>query len=116
LAHVRQGERAVDTSGRSSSAGFGWDDQRDGDGRGDSVVGQWPDGTAITDAETRAPNDLRDLIPEQRRFQREERWARRHRVLTQIGRVVGSPRSAIAVVLLAALIASAVAMVLPIAR
>jgi hypothetical protein len=107
----------VDASGRSSSAGSGWDDQRDGrDKRDDLVVGQWPDGTAITDAECRAPVDLRDLSPELRRYQREERWTRRRRGLVRVGRVLGSPRAAIAVVLLAALVASAVAMLLPAAR
>jgi hypothetical protein len=80
------------------------------------VIGQWPDGTAITDAECRAPDDLRELTPELRRFKREERWARRRGRLLRTGRVLGSPRAAIAVVLLAALVASAVAMLLPAAR
>ena len=107
----------MDASGRSSSAGSGWDDQRDGrDGRDDMVIGQWPDGTAITDAECRAPDDLRELVPDLRRLRREERWTRRRGRLARIARVFGSPRAAIAVVLLAALVASAVAMLLPAAR
>jgi len=107
----------VDASGRSSSAGSGWDDQRDESAEHDDVViGRWPDGTAFTDAECRAPDDLRDLTSELRRYLREARWVKRRVRLTRFGRAVGSPRAAIAVVLLAALVASAVAMLLPAAR
>jgi len=107
----------VDASGRSSSAGSGWDDQRDEHGeQGEAVIGRWPDGTAITDAECHAPEDLRDLAPDLRRFRREARWTRRRARLARAGRFIGSPRAAIAVVLLAAIVASAVAMLLPAAR
>lgn len=114
FAHVRWGEREVDASGRSSSAGSGWDDQRDE--QDETVVGHWPDGTEITDAECQAPDDLRELLPDLRRYLRQERWTRRRAKLIRVGRVLGSPRAAIAVVLLAALVASAVAMLLPAAR
>jgi hypothetical protein len=107
----------VDASGRSSSAGSGWDDQRDERGeQSETVIGRWPDGTAITDAECHAPDDPRDLSPDVRRFRRELRWSRRRAGLARAGRIIGSPRAAIAVVLLAALVASAVAMLLPAAR
>ena len=107
----------MDASGRSSSAGSGWDDQRDERGeQADMVIGRWPDGTAITDSECRAPNDLRDLSSDLRRYLRERRWTKRRGRLAGFGRVIGSPRAAIAVVLLAALVASAVAMLLPAAR
>ncbi len=101
----------MDASERSSSAGSGWDDQRD-----ETVVGHWPDGTEITDAECQAPDDLRELLPELRRYLREERWGRRRAKVVRVARILGSPRAAIAVVLLAALVASAVAMLLPAAR
>ena len=110
----------MDASGRSSSPGSGWDDQRDEpddrDERERAVIGRWPDGTAITDAECRAPDDPRELLPDWRDYLRERRWTRRRTKLTRAGRVLGSPRAAIAVVLLAALVASAVAMLLPAAR
>jgi len=80
------------------------------------VIGRWPDGTAITDSECRAPDDLRALSPDLRRYAREARWARRRARMAGFGKQVGSPRAAIAVVLLAALVASAVAMLLPAAR
>jgi hypothetical protein len=104
----------VDASGRSNSPDSGWDDQRHE--RDEAVIGRWPDGTQITDAECRAPDDPRELIGDVRRYQRESRWARRRVGLARAGRVIGSPRAAIAVVLLAALVASAVAMLLPAAR
>jgi hypothetical protein len=108
---------SVDASGRSSSAGSGWDDQRDERGEQDDlVIGRWPDGTAITDSACRAPDDLRELSPDLRRYQRQARWVKRRGRLAGFGRIVGSPRAAIAVVLLAALVASAVAMLLPAAR
>jgi len=110
----------VDASGRSSSPGSGWDDQRDeradGDERESAVVGRWPDGTAITDVECRSPDDPRELIADVRDFLREKRWSRRRAKLVRVGHTIGSPRAAVAVVLLAALIASAVAMLLPAAR
>lgn len=80
------------------------------------MIARWPDGTAITDSECRAPDDLSDLTPDLRRYRREARWTRRRERLARAGRIVGTPRAAIAVVLLAALVASAVAMLLPAAR
>jgi hypothetical protein len=105
----------VDASERSGGAGSGWDGTQGGSDD-DVVVGQWPDGTAITDSECRAPDDARELSPDVRRYFREARWARRRAGMASLVRVLGSPRAAIAVVLLAALIASAVAILLPAAR
>lgn len=104
----------MDASGRSSSPESGWDDQQGA--RDDAVIGRWPDGTEITDAECRAPDDPRELLGDLRGYLRERRWARRRAKLARAGRVLGSPRAAVAVVLLAALVASAVAMLLPAAR
>jgi len=104
----------VDASGRSGGTGSGWDGTHDGSD--DAVIGQWPDGTAITDAECRAPDDARELGADTRRFYREARWSKRRSRLAGVGRALGSPRAAIAVVLLAALVASAVAILLPAAR
>jgi hypothetical protein len=107
----------VDASGRSSSPGSGSDDQRDErDEREGSVIGKWPDGTELRDAECRAPDDARELLTDWRDYLREKRWARRRTKLARVARTLGSPRAAIAVVLLAALVASAVAMLLPAAR
>jgi hypothetical protein len=110
----------VDASERSSGPGSGWDDQRDerydGDERESAVIGRWPDGTDITDADCRAPDDPRELIADLRDYLREKRWSRRRARLVRVGHAIGSPRAAIAVVLLAALVASAVAMLLPAAR
>jgi hypothetical protein len=103
----------VDASGRSGGAGSGWDGTHD---ESDAVIGQWPDGTAITDAECRAPHDARELRAELRRFRRERRWLRRRRRMAVVTRTFGSPRAAIAVVLLAALDDSAVAKLLTAAR
>jgi hypothetical protein len=104
----------VDASGRSGGAGSGWDGTHEEND--DTVIGQWPDGTAITDAECRAPDDPRELSGDARRYFREERWTRRRTHWSGLGRTLGSPRAAIAVVLLAALVASAVAILLPAAR
>lgn len=104
----------MDASGRSSSPEPGRDDQRDE--RDEAVIGRWPDGTQITDSECRAPDDPRELMGDLRCYLREERWTRRRRMLARVGHVLGSPRAAIAVVLLAALVASAVAMLLPATR
>lgn len=104
----------MDASGRSSNPESGWDDQRDE--RNGIVVGHWPDGTEITEAQCHAPDDPRELLADARRFLRGERWTRRRVKLVRVGRILGSPRAAIAVVLLAALVASAVAMLLPAAR
>ncbi|MGH2877694.1 MAG: hypothetical protein ACRDLV_15690 [Solirubrobacteraceae bacterium] len=110
----------MDASERASGADSGRDDRRDQGERHDArdgvVVGRWPDGAQITEAECRAPDDLRELTPELRRFLREHRWTRRREKLAGLGRLLGSPRAAIAIVLLAALVASAVAMLLPAAR
>lgn len=102
----------METSGRSS-AGSDSDGQR---GEHDVVIGQWPDGTAITEAEGRAPQDARELRYELRRIRREARWQRRRSTLAGMAHMLGAPRAVIAVVLVAALIASVVAVLLPIAR
>ncbi|HEV2346078.1 MAG TPA: hypothetical protein VGS97_18405 [Actinocrinis sp.] len=104
----------MDASGRSGGPEPGWDDQRDE--HDEAVIGRWPDGTEISDAECRAPDDPRELTGDVRRYLREERWTRRRDLMARVGHVLGSPRAAIAVVLLAALIASAVAMLLPAAH
>ncbi len=110
----------MDASGRSSSPGSGWDDQPDDRDerkeREGTVIGTWPDGTEITGAECRAPDDPRELMGDLRDYLREKRWSRRRTKLVRAGRILASPRAAVAVVLLAALVASAVAMLLPAAR
>jgi hypothetical protein len=71
-----------------------------------AIVGHWPDGTAITEAQLRAPADPRDLLADRRRYQREQRWSRR---LTRIGRVLrwlGKPRAVIAALLALAILAA----------
>ena len=88
-----------------------------GDGREDAgVVGQWPDGTAITLEECRAPDDARELFPDFKRLHRERRRVLRRARLARCARALSSPRVVIALVMLAALVASAVALLLPTAR
>jgi hypothetical protein len=70
-----------------------------------AIVAHWPDGTAITEAQLRAPADPRELISDRRRYQREQRWARRY---SRIGRVLRSPRGVIAALLAAAMVAASV--------
>ncbi len=107
----------MDASERASGAESGRDDRREQGEKPDGVViGQWPDGAEITEADCRAPDDLRELLPELRSYLHEHRWERRRRKLAGLGRLLGSPRAAIAIVLLAAIVASAVAMLLPAAR
>jgi hypothetical protein len=83
---------------------------------GDVVVGRWPDGTAITDAECRAPEDARALSADVRRYRRSLRWSRRRAKLATVAHSVGSPQVLIAGLLLAAIAASALALLLPAAR
>lgn len=71
-----------------------------------AIVGHWPDGTAITEAQLRAPADPRELTSDRRRFQREQRWARRRSRITRGLRSLGSPRGVIATLLAAALLAA----------
>jgi len=67
-------------------------------------VAHWPDGTAITETQWRAPADPRELIPDRRRYHRELRWARRRCRAARALRTLGSPRGVIAVLLAAALL------------
>jgi len=71
-------------------------------------VAHWPDGTAITETQTRAPADPRELIPERRRYLRELRRVRRRGRAARALRVLGSPRGVIAVLLAGALLAASV--------
>jgi len=73
-----------------------------------AIVAHWPDGTAITEAQWRAPVDPRELIPDRRRYHRELRWARRRGRAARIVRSIGSPRGVIAVLLAGALLAASV--------
>jgi hypothetical protein len=91
-----------------------WDGQ-DTDSGG-AVVGRWPDGTAITDAECHAPDDARELRADVRRYKRVLRWSRRRTRVAALRRMVGNPRVLVASLLLAAFAASAVALLLPAAR
>lgn len=83
----------------------------DGGARDDpdaAIVAHWPDGTAITEAQWRAPADPRELVPDQRRYFRELRWALRRSRLARTLRALGSPRGVIAVLLATALLAASV--------
>ncbi|HET9173535.1 MAG TPA: hypothetical protein VFN97_29165 [Actinospica sp.] len=73
-----------------------------------AIVGHWPDGTAITEAQLRAPADPRDLVPDRRRYQREQRWSRRRSRMGRGLRSLGSPRGVIATLLALALLAASV--------
>jgi len=73
-----------------------------------AIVAHWPDGTAITEAQSRAPADPRELLGDRRRYRREQRWSRRR---ARIGRALhsaGSPRWVIAMLLAAAMVAASV--------
>ena len=76
----------------------------------------WPDGAPVTESERRAPDDARGLGPELRRLRREVRWAGRRRSMALVRRTLLSPRGIVAVLLIAALAASAAMMVLPLVR
>ena len=94
----------MDSSSDYSSA---WD----GGARDDpdaAIVAHWPDGTAITEAQWRAPVDPRELIPDQRRYFRELRWAVRRLRLGRALRSLGSPRGVIAILLAMVLLAASV--------
>ena len=106
---VRWGWVAVDANER-----FG-PDNNPADHEQDSAVA-WPDGTLITEVERRAPADARELGHELRRYRREERWAGRRRSLRAVRRTLLSPRGIVAVLLIAALAASATVMALPLLR
>ncbi len=92
---------------------FGADNQSD-HGQGSATA--WPDGTLISESERHAPDDARDLTHDLRRLRREERWAGRRRALSQARRGLLSPRGIIAILLIAALAASALVMALPLLR
>ena len=92
---------------------FGSDNQSN-HGQGSATA--WPDGTLISESERHAPVDARELTHELRRYRREERWAQRRRGLAQTRRTLLSPRGIIAILLIAALAASALVMTLPLLR
>jgi hypothetical protein len=104
----------MDASGLSGSAGSDSDGARDESNM--PVVGRWPDGTAITETAWRAPEDARELSADFRGYARETRRRKRRHTLTGVLHTLGSPRGAVAVVLVAALIASAFAMLMPALR
>jgi hypothetical protein len=93
----------VDSSSEYSSS---WDGARDEPDA--AIVAHWPDGTAITEGQWRAPADPRELMPEQRRYHRELRWVRRRSRLAGALRVFGTPRGVVAVLLAAALLSASV--------
>ena len=93
----------MDSSSDYSSAWEGARDEPDA-----AIVAHWPDGTAITEAQWRAPADLRELLPDQRRYHRQQRWILRRCRAVQVLRSLGSPRGIIAVLLAAALLAASV--------
>jgi hypothetical protein len=76
------------------------------------IVAHWPDGTAITEAQSRAPSDPRELIPDRRRYFRELRWVRRRGRIGRALRSLSSPRGVIAMLLATALLAASVVTVL----
>ncbi|HWG22643.1 hypothetical protein [Actinospica sp.] len=71
-----------------------------------AIVAHWPDGTAITEPQLRAPADPRELVSDRRRYQRERRWARRRSRIGRALRRLGSPRGVIAALLAGALLAA----------
>jgi hypothetical protein len=93
----------VDSSSDYSSAWEGARDEPDA-----AIVAHWPDGTAITEAQWRAPADPRELLPDQRRYFRQQRWVRRRTRVARVARSLGSPRGIIAVLLAGALLAASV--------
>ncbi|HEV2640861.1 MAG TPA: hypothetical protein VGX23_37430 [Actinocrinis sp.] len=99
---------AVDANER-----FGPDNQSN---NGQDAATCWPDGAPISDADRLAPEDARELGHDLRRYRREERWAARRRSMAAVRRTVLSPRGMIAVILIAALAASAAVMALPLLR
>lgn len=99
---------AVDANER-----FGPDNQSN---NGQDAAPCWPDGTLISDAERLAPQDARELGHDLRRYRREERWAARRRSVALVRRTVFSPRGMIALILVAALAASAAVMALPLLK
>jgi hypothetical protein len=93
----------VDSSSEYSSS---WDGARDEPDA--AVVAHWPDGTAITEGQWRAPLDPRELMPDQRRYFRELRWVRRRCRLARTFRVLGTPRGVVAILLATALLSASV--------
>jgi hypothetical protein len=91
----------VDSSSEYSSS---WDGARDEPDA--AIVAHWPDGTAITEGQWRAPTDPRELMPEQRRYLRELRWVRRRTRMGRTLRGLGTPRGVIAILLAAALLSA----------
>jgi hypothetical protein len=95
---------AVDSSSDYSSSA--WDGARDEPDA--AVVAHWPDGTAITESQWRAPVDPRELLPDQRRYFRQLRWVERRSRIGHALSSLGSPRGVIAILLAAALLAASV--------
>jgi hypothetical protein len=93
----------VDSSSDYSAA---WDGAREEPDA--AIVAHWPDGTAITEAQWRAPTDPRDLIPDQRRYFRELRWGVRRSKAARMLRSLGSPRGVISILLALALLSASV--------
>lgn len=93
----------MDSSSDYSSAWEGARDEPDA-----AIVAHWPDGTAITEAQWRAPADLRELLPDQRRYYRQQRWVERRCRAARVLRSFASPRGVIAVLLAAALLSASV--------
>jgi hypothetical protein len=112
FAHAGWGERSVDAVERPDDAGWNGQDAESGG----VVVGRWPDGTAITDSDCRAPDDARALSTDARRYRRSLRWSRRRVKFAALAHRVSSPQVLIAGLLLAAIAASALALLLPAAR
>lgn len=71
-----------------------------------AIVAHWPDGTAITEAQWRAPVDPRELALDQRRYHREVRWGRRRCRLARAVRSLTSPRGVVAILLATALLSA----------
>ncbi|MBR7833562.1 hypothetical protein KDL01_09815 [Actinospica durhamensis] len=93
----------MDSSSEYSSS---WDGARDEPDA--AIVAHWPDGTAITEGQWRAPVDPRELMPDQRRYQRELRWVSRRSRVAGALRVLGTPRGVVAILLAAALLSASV--------
>ena len=97
----RRGDGSVDSSSEYSSSWDAAHEEPEAD-----IVAHWPDGTAITEAQLRAPADPRELISDRRRYRRERRWARRRSRIGRALRRLGSPRGVIAALLATALLAA----------
>ena len=91
----------------SSDYSSSWDAAHDDEPEA-AIVAHWPDGTAITEAQLRAPADLRALTPERRRYLRELRWGRRRGRAAWMLRSLRSPRGVLAMLLAMAMLAASI--------